>query len=49
MRLTQLILGIICLGLAVVILLAADGPRRWLSGGFFLAVGIAAVVMAKRG
>lgn len=33
--------GAFCLGLAVVILLFAEGLRRWYSGGFFLVMGVA--------
>ena len=41
-----LMIGILCLGLALVILLFADGARRWYSGFFFALLGAVVLVNA---
>ena len=43
----QLVMGLICLVLAVVILIFADGLRRWYSGGFFLLLGVVMLLGAR--
>ncbi len=40
MPVRSLIIGIVCLVLAVVIFVFADGLRRWYSGAFFLIIGL---------
>jgi hypothetical protein len=45
---TAIVLGILCLVLAAVILVFADGLRRWYSGGFFALMGVVMLVNARR-
>lgn len=44
----SLVMGVLCLVLAAVILLIADGPRRWYSGLFFALLGVVALTNAIR-
>ena len=44
---TTLVLGIACLVLAVVILVFADGARRWYSGAFFAVLGVVLLLNAR--
>ena len=41
--------GILCIALAVVIFVFAEGLRRWYSGIFFALIGIVAILGALRG
>ncbi len=43
-----LVMGVLCIVLAVVILVFADGLRRWYSGLFFLLMGVVALTSAVR-
>ena len=45
----SLLLGLLFLCLAVVILVFADGLRRWYSGFFFLLMGLWVVLRARFG
>jgi putative Ca2+/H+ antiporter (TMEM165/GDT1 family) len=47
-RTTPLIFAIVSFILAAVIFIFADGARRWYSGGFFLIIGVALLLNAKR-
>jgi len=49
MNRTQLAIAIVCLALAAVIFVFADGARRVYAGGLFLVLGIVTLVNAKRG
>lgn len=49
MKMTGLWLGILCIGLAIVVFVFAEGHRRWYSGLFFAIVGIVMLVNAFRG
>ena len=44
----SLVMGVLCLVLALVILVFADGLRRWYSGLFFLLMGAVALTNAIR-
>jgi hypothetical protein len=46
---TQLVIGVICLALAAVIFVFAEGARRIYSGAFFTVLGIVMVLNAKWG
>jgi len=48
LRKLALVLGPICLVMAVVILVYADGMRRWYSGLFFVVMGTVALLSARR-
>lgn len=48
MRNTPVILAIVSFILAAVIFIFADGARRWYSGTFFVLVGVAILLNAKR-
>ena len=48
MRLMALITGIVCLALAVVIFIFAEGLRRWYSTIFFALMGIVMFINALR-
>jgi len=48
LRRMALVLGPVCLVLAVVILVYADGMRRWYSGLFFAVMGTVALLGARR-
>jgi hypothetical protein len=41
-------IGLACLALAVIVLVLADGPRRWYSGGFFALMGVVSLANAVR-
>lgn len=43
-----LVTGIICLAAMIVVLISADGPRRWYSGIFFAIIGAVMLVNAVR-
>ncbi len=43
-----LVLGILCLALAVIVFVFANGMRRWYSGIFFLVMGAVVLASAKR-
>ena len=49
MNKTQLVVGVVCLVLAAVIFVFADGARRVYAGAFFALLGVVTVVSAKRG
>lgn len=46
---TQLVIGVICLALAAVIFVFAEGARRIYSGGFFTVVGAVVLLNARWG
>ncbi len=48
MNKTQLYIGVICLALAAVIFVFADGARRIYAGVFFALLGVVTLVNAKR-
>lgn len=48
MNRTQLVIGVICLGLAAVIFVLAEGARRIYAGSFFALLGVVMLVNAKR-
>jgi hypothetical protein len=48
MNRTQLVIGAICLVLAAVIFVFAEGARRIYAGSFFALVGVVTLVRAKR-
>jgi hypothetical protein len=48
MKRMALVVGILCIGLAIVILVFADGLRRWYSGLFFALIGTVMLVNAAR-
>jgi hypothetical protein len=43
-----LLVGILCLVLAVIVFVLADGPRRWYSGIFFAIIGLVMLTSAMR-
>ena len=43
-----LIIGILCLAVAIVILVFADPPRQWYAGGFFAVLGTVIIGNADR-
>jgi hypothetical protein len=49
MKRTQLIVGLTCLALSIVIFILADGLRRYYSGGFFLLLAVVFLVNARWG
>jgi hypothetical protein len=46
---TQLAIGVICLALAAVIFVFAEGARRIYSGAFFTVIGVVMLLNAKWG
>jgi len=46
---TQLAIGVICLVLAAVIFVFAEGARRIYSGGFFTVIGVVMLLNARWG
>jgi len=48
MKTSTLVMGILFLVLAAVILVVADGARRWYSGLFFALIGVVSLVSAVR-
>ena len=48
MKPTQLIVGLACLAIAVIIFILADGLRRYYSGGFFLLLSVVFLLTARR-
>jgi hypothetical protein len=48
MKPTQLIVGLACLGIAIIIFILADGLRRYYSGGFFLLLSVVFLLTARR-
>lgn len=46
---TQLVIGVICLALAAVIFVFAEGARRIYSGAFFTVIGVVMLLNAKWG
>ena len=48
MRKSALVLGVVFVVLAIVVLVLADGLRRWYSGLFFALMGIVALSYAFR-
>jgi hypothetical protein len=49
MNKTQLVIGVVCLALAAVIFVFAEGARRIYSGGFFTIIGVVTLLNAKWG
>jgi len=48
MGVLALVSGIICVAMAVIILVYADGLRRWYSGAFFAVMGVVLLSSAAR-
>ena len=48
MKRSQLVLGLACLALAIVIFVFADGLRRFYSGGFFLLMAVVLLLASRR-
>jgi hypothetical protein len=44
----SLVTGLLCVVLAIVILVFAEGLRRWYSGLFFALIGVLSLVNARR-
>lgn len=49
MRIKSILPGIVCLALAVVIFIFAEGNRRFYSGIFFALLGVILAMNARRG
>ena len=48
MRNTALVTGVICLLLAVIVIIFADGPRRIYSGSFFILLSVVMLWNTRR-
>ena len=48
MKKSSLVFGLVCLALAIVIFVFADGLKRFYSGGFFLMIAVVIFLASRR-